>query len=128
MTLILPRTDASPGLQSARRKTIVHIPGIAEKKKERKAHPTARRPGRLALPRSPFQPFGPPGLSGRPRPDPTTSHSRSLSGSIIGLTDLENAGHAEVGGFYRFPSFEPSKEERCQRGYSAFNMKRRNGR
>ena len=31
-------------------------------------------------------------------------------------------------GFYRFPSFEPCKDERCQRGYSAFNMKRRNSR
>jgi hypothetical protein len=39
---------------------------------------------------------------------------------MIDLADLENAGYAEVDGFYRFPCFEPCKVERCQQGYSAF--------
>ena len=33
----------------------------------------------------------------------------------------EEAGNAEVDGFYRFPSFEACKGERCQRGYSAMS-------
>jgi hypothetical protein len=49
----------------------------------------------------------------------------SFSGSIINSADLEHAGYAEVDGFYRFPSFELCEGERCQQGYSAFNVKRR---
>jgi hypothetical protein len=51
---------------------------------------------------------------------------RQFFRSIIDPVDIESAGYAGVDGFYRFPSFEPCEGERCQRGYSAFNMKRNN--
>jgi hypothetical protein len=46
----------------------------------------------------------------------------AIGGSIIDSAGLENAGHAEVDGFYRFPSFGRCEGERCQRGYSAFKI------
>ena len=40
-------------------------------------------------------------------------------GSLVAVSRLENVGVAKVGGFYRFPSFEFCKAERCQQDYSA---------
>jgi len=40
-------------------------------------------------------------------------------GSTINSAAFEDDGYAEVDGFYRFPSFESHKGERCQRDYSA---------
>ena len=46
------------------------------------------------------------------------------TGSLLAISLLENVGRAEVEGFYRFPSFESCEAERCQRDYSAMNVKR----
>ena len=53
-----------------------------------------------------------------------TGSSGIVGGSIIDCAGLENAGYAEVDGFYRFPSFGLCEGERCQQGYSVFNVKR----
>ena len=44
-----------------------------------------------------------------------TGSSGIAGGSIIDCAGLENAGYAEVDGFYRFPSFGLCEGERCQR-------------
>jgi len=46
------------------------------------------------------------------------------TGSWPAISLVEDVGHAEVEGFYRFPSFESCEAERCQRDYSAMMVKR----
>jgi hypothetical protein len=46
------------------------------------------------------------------------------TGSLLAVSQLENAGVAKVDGFYRFPSFESCKAERCQWDYSAMKATR----
>jgi hypothetical protein len=41
------------------------------------------------------------------------------AGFLLAVRLFENVGVAKVDGFYRFPSFESRKAERCQRDYSA---------
>jgi hypothetical protein len=43
----------------------------------------------------------------------------SSTGAFHASSLLETVGVAKVDGFYRFPSFESCKAERCQRDYSA---------
>ena len=46
------------------------------------------------------------------------------TGSLVAVSRLEDVGVAKVGGFYRFPSFEFCKAERCQQDYSAMKATR----
>jgi hypothetical protein len=46
------------------------------------------------------------------------------TGSVLAVSRLEKVGVAKVDGFYRFPSFESCKGERCQRDYSAMKATR----
>jgi hypothetical protein len=48
-----------------------------------------------------------------------TSLMTALMGSLIVISLFESAGVAKVDGFYRFPSFEFCKAERCQQDYAA---------
>ena len=46
------------------------------------------------------------------------------TGAFQASSLVETVGVAEVDGFYRFPSFNSCKAERCQRDYSAMKTMR----